>query len=140
MSRTAKLYKCPVCDTVIEVLEDCGLELVCCGPEMTELTERVCNHHQPHALVAEKCSGTVKVRVGRQPHPMDEDHHIAWIELIADGQSCRRFLRPGEPPEAIFSADVRKCVIRAYCNAHGLWRSSDGPRSKARRQVAKVAV
>lgn len=140
MSGSAKLFKCPVCDTVIEILDHCGLEITCCGPEMIELTEKTCTVRKPHALVTERAGGMVKVRVGNPPHPMDDDHYIAWIELVSDGQSCRRFLSPGEPPEAVFSFNKDQCTVRAYCNAHGLWRSSEGHRAKPRQLAASASA
>lgn len=132
------LYKCPVCDTVVEVLESNGLEITCCGPEMVVLSEKVAAPHQPHALTVEKADGVIKVRVGNLRHPMEDGHHIAWIELVGEGQSYRQFLRPGDAPEAAFPAEGAKFVVRAYCSAHGLWRTHEGRRRSPRRLTAAI--
>ena len=141
--RQARLYKCPVCDTVVEVLEPCGVELVCCGPEMIALGERTCDPADPHAIIVERRGGQVLVRVGSLGHSMDEDHHIAWIEVSSAGQCCRQFLRPGDPPEAAFAVRGGEIVARAYCSAHGLWRSAiswkDVPKRYAEAAVAAMA-
>jgi superoxide reductase len=33
----------------------------------------------------------------------------------------RKFLKPGEKPEALFKLDEEVNSVRAYCNLHGLW-------------------
>lgn len=124
-STNSAIYKCPICDTVIEVLEPCGLEITCCGPEMIRLKERVASQHEPHALMVETCREGLKVSVGHMPHQMEDDHYISWIELSDDGKCCRQFLEPGERPEAVFNVHGRSVVARAYCSAHGLWRSTE---------------
>ena len=55
---------------------------------------------------------------------MDPEHHIAWIEVIADGKAYRRFLEPGEAPEAVFPIEGEGVTVRKYCNPHGLWMAS----------------
>jgi len=78
---------------------------------------------EKHVPVIEKTEDGIKVKVGSVPHPMQEDHHIEWIELIADGRAYRQFLSPGEEPEAVFSIEAQSITAREYCNLHGLWKS-----------------
>ena len=73
--------------------------------------------------VIEKTATGVKVTVGSVPHPMEEKHYIEWIELIADGITYRKFLKPGQKPEAEFNISSDKIQAREYCNIHGLWKS-----------------
>jgi desulfoferrodoxin-like iron-binding protein len=47
------------------------------------------------------------------PHPMEEKHFIEWIELLGDDRVHRRYLRPGEAPEAVFPAARDKKPPRA---------------------------
>jgi superoxide reductase len=68
----------------------------------------------------------VVVKVGENPHPMDEDHCIQWIEIQADDQVIRQILEAGDQPLARFKLDpekVKKLTLRSYCNIHGLWES-----------------
>ncbi|MEA3508812.1 MAG: desulfoferrodoxin family protein, partial [Synergistota bacterium] len=65
----------------------------------------------------------VVVKVGSVPHPMEEKHHIEWIEIQADGKAYRQFLEPGEPAEAVFDVKAPDIKARECCNIHGLWRS-----------------
>ena len=122
-----RLYRCPVCDTVVEVLDRVGIDLVCCGPAMIPLkprTERCgADHHLP--LIRPEGEGlTVVVGAGSE-HPMVEDHHIEWIEVAFDSKCFRHFLKPGQKPSATFDIGTcdREVSIQAYCNVHGLWES-----------------
>jgi superoxide reductase len=54
---------------------------------------------------------------------MEEEHHIEWIELIADGKAYRQFLQPGGPPSAEFCIDADEVTAREHCNVHGMWKS-----------------
>ena len=87
---------------------------------LKEKTEDAGN--EKHVPVIEKTEKGIKVKVGSIPHPMEEKHYIEWIEIIADGISYRKFLKPGEKPEAEFGIRAEKIEAREYCNIHGLWR------------------
>ena len=54
---------------------------------------------------------------------MEEKHYVEWIELLADGKSCKQFLKPGDKPEAVFLTDASTVSAREYCNLHGLWKA-----------------
>jgi len=56
---------------------------------------------------------------------MTDAHWIEWIELVVDGVSYRKFLKPGDEPVAEFcvSSSSDKVVAREYCNLHGLWKA-----------------
>jgi len=100
-------------------------ELVCCGQSMQLMEENTVDAAaEKHVPVIEKSDGKIIVKVGEAPHPMAEDHYIEWIELLAgDNIVDRVYLKPGDSPEAIFSAVEGSLIARAYCNLHGLWKS-----------------
>jgi len=77
---------------------------------------------EKHAPVIEKTETNIKIKVGSVPHPMEENHYIEWVELISDGRIYRRFLKPGDNPEAEFEIKAEKIEAREYCSAHGLWK------------------
>jgi len=55
---------------------------------------------------------------------MEEAHYIQWIEVITQAGSFRKYLNPGQMPEAEFPASKGEILaVREYCNIHGLWRS-----------------
>jgi superoxide reductase len=119
-----QVYKCEVCGNIVEVLHPGAGELVCCQQPMALQVENTTDAAQEkHVPVIEKVDGGVKVKVGSVAHPMEADHYIEWIELIADGKVYRQFLNPGDAPEAVFSVEGGELSARAYCNLHGHWRA-----------------
>jgi superoxide reductase len=125
MTQRLEVYKCDLCGNIVEVLHAGPGELVCCGQPMKCMQENTVDAaKEKHVPVIEKVSGGVKVKVGGVPHPMEEKHYIEWIEVIADGQVYRQFLKPGEAPEAVFPLTAESVTAREYCNIHGHWKSS----------------
>jgi superoxide reductase len=124
VSRRLQVYKCALCGNIVEVLHAGGGELVCCGEPMQLLAENTVDaSKEKHVPVIEKTADGFKVTVGAVPHPMEEKHFIEWIELIADGQAYRQFLKPGQAPEATFCLKAEHVTAREYCNLHGLWKA-----------------
>lgn len=125
MTKLKQIYKCNVCGNIVEVLHAGAGELVCCGRPMLLFDEKTKDEGlEKHVPVIEKTSTGFKVKVGSVEHPMEENHYIEWIELVANGRSCRKFLKPGDKPEAEFEVKAEKVEAREYCNIHGLWRSA----------------
>lgn len=122
MAKRMEVYKCEVCGNMTEGLHEGKGVMVCCGQEMTVLTENTTEAaKEKHIPVVEKTADGYKVKVGTVAHPMDEKHHIEWIELIAGNRVYRQYLKPGEAPEADFAISAAQVKARAYCNLHGLW-------------------
>lgn len=118
------VYKCELCGNIVETLHAGGGELVCCGKPMVKFEEKTADKTtEKHVPVIEKTASGFKVTVGSTVHPMDEKHFIEWIELTADGVSYRKYLKPGQKPEAEFCISAEKVSAREFCNIHGLWRS-----------------
>jgi len=125
MTSLMQVYKCNVCGNIVEVVHTGKGQLVCCGQPMDFLGENTTDAAQEkHVPVVEATDSGIKVKVGSVPHPMEENHYIEWVEIIADGKSCRIFLKPGEKPEAVFDIASQKVTAREYCSVHGLWKSS----------------
>jgi len=119
------VYRCSVCGNIVEVLHVGGGTLVCCGKDMVLVTENsVDASAEKHVPVIEKTAEGVLVKVGSIPHPMEEAHFIEWIELLCDGVSHRKFLNPGDKPEALFTVSGTELLAREYCNLHGLWKNA----------------
>lgn len=124
VKNTKEVYKCSVCGNIVEVLHVGGGTLVCCGKPMELLEEKTADAStEKHVPVIEKTADGVLVKVGSVPHPMLPEHYIEWIELIVDGASYRKFLKPGDKPEAFFAVQGDDLQAREYCNVHGLWKS-----------------
>jgi len=124
MTGRLQVYKCEVCGNIVEVLHEGKGELVCCGQPMKQYEENAVDAAvEKHIPVVEKTGDGFIVKVGSVTHPMEADHYIEWIEAIADGVSYRRFLSPGDQPEAEFCIDAENITAREYCSLHGLWKS-----------------
>ena len=123
MAEKLQIYKCAECGNIVEVLHGGGGQLVCCGGPMELLEEKTADAAiEKHVPVIEKIDGGYKVKVGSVPHPMQEEHFIEWIELLADGKAYRQFLEPGAEPEAVFNVKADSVSAREHCNVHGLWK------------------
>jgi len=125
MAKFRGIYKCNICGNIVEVLHEGAGALVCCGEEMQFMEEKTQDSKiEKHVPYIEKTKNGVIVKVGQnQAHPMEEKHYIEWIEIIADGVSYKRFLKPGDKPQAEFEIKAKTINAREYCNIHGLWKS-----------------
>jgi superoxide reductase len=125
LTKVREVYKCKVCGNIVEVLHEGVGELVCCDQPMELLQEKTEDSStEKHVPYLEKTEEGVLIKIGQnEQHPMIEKHYIEWIELIADGRSYRKFLQPGEKPEAFFCIQADTLKAREYCNVHGLWKS-----------------
>lgn len=129
MSKESQIYKCNICGNIVEVLHDGGGELVCCGQVMQRIKDNFEDQgqekHLPVIEVLTDNSG-VKVKIGEVEHPMLSEHYIEWIEIITDdNKRMKKFLNPGDKPEAEFQAKIKVISARSYCNIHGLWKTEN---------------
>jgi len=126
MTQKNQIYKCEICGNIIEVLHEGANSLVCCGQPMELLKENTIDaSKEKHVPVVEKTNNIIKVKVGSVEHPMLPEHYIRWIELIADNISYKKFLNPGDKPEAelCINPNTHHIIAREHCNLHGLWKS-----------------
>jgi superoxide reductase len=126
MAKKGKIYKCEICGNIVEVLEEGAGTLVCCGQNMTELSEKTEDQGQEkHVPIIEINGNKAKVKVGSIPHPMEETHYIQFIQLLIDENIYTKYLKPGQLPEAEFEipTNYKEISAREYCNIHGLWKS-----------------
>ena len=127
MRKTQKFFICKHCGSLLGLIDDKGVPMLCCGENMTELipntVEASTEKHLPVIKPDDSRYG-ICVQVGSEPHPMEEDHHISFIyvETIYGGQ--RKYLEVDGDPEIsfVFTTDSPLAVY-AYCNLHGLWKT-----------------
>ncbi|MEA1967502.1 MAG: desulfoferrodoxin [Thermodesulfobacteriota bacterium] len=124
MAEKLGIYKCDKCGNIAEVLHGEKPPLQCCDQSMILLKENsVDAAKEKHVPVIEKIEGGYLVKLGSVAHPMEDKHFIEWIEINAEGVEYRKFLKPGDDPEAKFLIDAASVTARAYCNLHGFWKS-----------------
>ena len=122
MTALLEVYKCEVCGNMVEMVHTGAGEFVCCGQPMKNIPAgSIDAAKEKHVPVIEKKDDGYHVVVGSTAHPMEERHHIEWIELMVDGKSYTQFLKPGQEPKAFFALTAGKVTVREYCNLHGLW-------------------
>ena len=127
MPALLEVYRCDICGNIVEIVHGGAGEIHCCGEPMKRLSETTTDAPgEKHVPVVERLANCTMVKVGVVPHPMEEDHHIEWIEVEVDGKAYRKFLKPGDAPEAAFEVVGELIKAREYCNVHGLWKGS-GP-------------
>ena len=120
------LLKCKECGMIMEVVS-LGKECGAAKPEVEVLEAKTQDAAtEKHVPYIEERENGYLVKVGKEAkHPMLEAHYIEFIELIIDGDKLyRKYLNPGDEPEAFFEiAKGKDVVAREYCNIHGLWKN-----------------
>ena len=123
--KNTKFYICSHCGNIVEMVQDAGVPLMCCGQKMNELipntVEASGEKHIPAVTVQD---GIMEVNVGTVDHPMVDVHWIEWVQLVTENGSQRKYLAPGQAPNVKFHLGEEKTVaVYAYCNLHGLWKT-----------------
>jgi len=125
MTELNQIYKCYECGSVIEVVTPGTCAPMCCDkPMRLEKENTVDAALEKHLPVITETERGYKVVIGSEKHPMIPEHHIEWIELIADDYVYRKYLQVGAEPEAEFVIDkssIKNLQAREHCNLHGLW-------------------
>lgn len=124
MMEDVKFFRCSICGNIVGQIKNGGGELVCCGKPMEKMEANITDAAiEKHVPVAEQKNGKLYVKVGSVDHPMTEAHYIELI-AVTDGTITQRVsLSPSDKPEAIF-CDKEHADIYAYCNLHGLWKTT----------------
>lgn len=123
---SVKIFKCMHCGNIIEMVEDKGVPVVCCGEKMTELVPGTSDGAaEKHVPVVTVSGNKVTVNVGSDAHPMTDEHLISWIILETENGCQRKHLSSADAPEASFMLTDGEKAIAAYeyCNLHGLWKA-----------------
>ena len=121
---TTKFYKCEMCGNVVVKLVDSKVPLMCCGKKMEELVPNTVDaSNEKHVpVVTYLDNNTIKVQVGSVAHPMEAEHHIAFIYVETDKGGIKVDL--SDKPEAIIAlGDAKAVAVYEYCNLHGLWKT-----------------
>lgn len=153
ISGEPQFFRCNQCGNLIiqENLHKPEIDLHCCGTKMLPLvpntSSELAEEHIP--VITFKGGferGGANVKIGKNPHPMTEDHHIEWVYLrTTEGGQLKRLKRNIKPETNFAFADddtyaycsreicwmgIRHCNFKCkrgftayiYCNQHGLWK------------------
>jgi superoxide reductase len=127
MTSFGDFYYCEECKQVVFVAVPGAQALVCCGKKMVKLEANTRDAaKEKHVPVIVPNGDTTIVKVGSVAHPMTEEHHIEFIEVVRkDGKTGMVKLDPTGAPEAAFNMKADDIAVAyAYCNLHGLWKSN----------------
>ncbi len=127
MLNEPKFLKCNECGMIVESLSPrCCDELTCCGKPMELLKPNMLiSLEEKHLPIVKREGDSVIVCVGRLLHPMSREHNIMWIEAKSRYSRQRVDLKHGDDPIVTFKiTDKSPVSVYAYCNLHGLWKSS----------------
>lgn len=122
-----KFFICKHCGNLVGIIESSGAPMICCGEKMTELVPNTVEASaEKHLPVIEVSGSKVTVKVGSVPHPMTPEHHIAWIFVQTQEGGQRKCLAADGEPKAEFAltASDKPVAAYAYCNLHGLWKTT----------------
>ncbi len=121
----SRFYICEHCGNLVGMINDAGVPLMCCGQKMTKLQPGTADaSHEKHVPVVEVEGDNVRVTVGKDEHPMMEEHSILWVYLQTDRGGHRKCIAVEDKPVVTFVlSDEKPTAVYAYCNLHGLWKT-----------------
>lgn len=123
MMDRVKFFRCLECGNIVELINNGGGELVCCGKPMVELKANTSDGaKEKHVPVVDIRDKEIEVKVGSVPHPMLEEHYIQWIAVETKQGIKLKYLKPGDKPEEMFCNEGDVLAVYEYCNLHGLWK------------------
>lgn len=94
--------------------------------DLTPLHVPVISIVKTSTLINEQPTKDVAVRIGKHLHPMEEAHHIQWIDCYVDDRYISRLLlTPGVNPAVNYYPKISGSKIRIveHCNLHGHWQA-----------------
>lgn len=122
MTQLLELYKCRICENVVEIAHKGVGNLVCCDENMKLLDEFIPMPDNAHFAHIEHLDDITKKITFN--HPMTHEHHIEFIEVISNDKKYvkRKVLNETEACELIFDCQCKEgFYVRLYCNLDGVW-------------------
>lgn len=120
-----KFFICKHCGNFAGLIDDHKVPMICCGDPMTELipntVDAALEKHVPVYEISD--DGILTVNVGSVPHPMTPEHRIEFIYIQTQKGGQRRGLQNDPSAKFCFIEDPPLAVF-AYCNLHGLWKTT----------------
>ena len=121
---TTKFYKCETCGNVVVKLVDSKVPVMCCGKKMEELVPNTVDasgeKHLPVVTMLD--DKRMKVEVGSVAHPMETEHHIAFIYVELENGGIKVDLKD-KPETSVYLGDEKPLAVSEYGNLHGLWKT-----------------
>ena len=122
MTQRLELYKCRICQNLVEVINSGEGTLVCCDESMKHLEEHQADSANPHFAHLENIDEITKKIYFN--HVSTPEHHFEFIEVISNDKKYvkRKFIEPLEANEITFKCDCSGgFYVRLHCNVDGAW-------------------
>ncbi len=124
MAKKLLFYRCPVCKSLVELIDNGGHSLTCCGQRMELLvSKKEGEGDEYHVPLLKHRNGLLYVEVGSKPHPQSPEHQITCILFVTKQTVRRSDIKSGSSATAVFT-DKEHGDVYAYCNVHGLFKTS----------------
>lgn len=126
MTKLLELFRCEICNNLVEIEHEGAGTLVCCNQDMKLVEEHEAkpeNAHYAHIETTVNQDGS-KVITVKFNHGMTYEHHIEFIEAISKDKKYtkKKFLKFDETPEMVIKCHCDEgFYIRLYCNKDGCW-------------------
>ena len=108
-----RFWVCPSCGNVVTALADTGVS--CCGKKLRPLAARKAG--EEHSLTVRQVETEFFISSG---HPMEKEHHIAFLALVKDDSLLLRKLYPEWEVQTRLPCWGHSRLY-FYCTRHGLF-------------------
>ena len=108
-----RFWVCPSCGNVVTALADTGVS--CCGKKLRPLAARKAG--EEHSLTVRQVETEFFISSG---HPMEKEHHIAFLALVKDDSLLLRKLYPEWEVQTRLPCWGHSRLY-FYCTQHGLF-------------------
>lgn len=125
MNSEEKFFVCKHCGNIVQLIDNKGVPIVCCGEKMTELVANTVEaSFEKHLPVVNVDGNKIEVSVGSVPHPMEDVHHICFIYVkTKNGGQLKKLAVNGEAKAVFTFVEDEPVSVYEYCNLHGLWKT-----------------
>ena len=120
-NRGLHILYAPSSGKVIMEMNDVAAEILCKDEVFVELPVQNNEDWETHEPVINRNGDFFSVNIASDDHPMEVDHHIAFVILQYEKGYRVVYFDEGEKPEVKFYQDEPVIAVYAYCNQHGLW-------------------
>ena len=133
MTEMREIYKCLICGNIVEILHTGKGRLVCCDEPMRLMKENTEDaSEEKHVPVIEIKGELVSVKIGSNPHPMEEKHYIEWVDVTDGINSCqilnprarRRVFKGLAKDRLVKAGNIATCTV---CGVPQKWCNSTVP-------------
>ena len=140
MATTLEVYFCKKSGTTVELIKSDGIQplakhneddnsIVYHGNTLdfvyAKTPENAETGFEKHVPIAEFNGEQLVVKVGDVMHPMTNEHLIEWVTIVYDNFVQHGNFNSEQTPQITFHVgNAAKIDVYAYCNLHGLWKTT----------------